>query len=58
MTLRRLKLCRNPLCHTAFYDLSKNNSKVWHDLATCGSPQHIANTVLVSAASSPLLTSG
>ncbi|MEV4600092.1 CGNR zinc finger domain-containing protein [Amycolatopsis sp. NPDC049253] len=40
-TLRRLKLCREPLCRTAFYDLSKNNSKVWHNLDTCGTPQRM-----------------
>jgi hypothetical protein len=40
-TRRRLKLCRNPRCHTAFYDQSKNNSKVWHDTAMCGTPMHM-----------------
>jgi hypothetical protein len=39
--LRRLKLCRNPACQAAFYDLSKNNSKVWHDMAKCGTPLHV-----------------
>jgi predicted RNA-binding Zn ribbon-like protein len=35
-TLRRLKLCRNSYCGSAFYDRSKNNSGVWHDVRTCG----------------------
>jgi predicted RNA-binding Zn ribbon-like protein len=35
-TWRRLKTCREPLCRAAFYDRSKNNSKVWHDVHTCG----------------------
>lgn len=35
-TWRRLKTCREPLCRAAFYDRSKNNSKVWHDVSICG----------------------
>jgi predicted RNA-binding Zn ribbon-like protein len=35
-TWRRLKTCRETLCRAAFYDHSKNNSKVWHDVHTCG----------------------
>lgn len=35
-TFRRLKLCHEPHCRTALYDRSKNNSRVWHDTATCG----------------------
>ena len=35
-TLRRLKLCNEAQCRTALYDRSKNNSRVWHDTATCG----------------------
>jgi predicted RNA-binding Zn ribbon-like protein len=35
-TLRRLKLCRNEACGSAFYDRSKNNSGVWHDVRICG----------------------
>jgi predicted RNA-binding Zn ribbon-like protein len=35
-TLRRLKLCRNQSCGSAFYDRSKNSSAVWHDVGTCG----------------------
>ncbi|MCW2527189.1 MAG: hypothetical protein JWM76_2049 [Pseudonocardiales bacterium] len=37
-TWRRLKICRNSLCHVAFYDRSRNNSGVWHDLKICGNP--------------------
>jgi predicted RNA-binding Zn ribbon-like protein len=32
----RLKICRNPVCPCAFYDRSRNNSRVWHDVRTCG----------------------
>jgi predicted RNA-binding Zn ribbon-like protein len=35
-TWRRLKICRNHNCSGAFYDRSKNNSGVWHDVRTCG----------------------
>jgi len=35
-TWRRLKLCHNPPCGSAFYDRSKNNSGVWHDVKVCG----------------------
>jgi hypothetical protein len=35
-TWRRLKVCRNHACSGAFYDRSKNNSGVWHDVRTCG----------------------
>ncbi|WP_345420655.1 CGNR zinc finger domain-containing protein [Pseudonocardia xishanensis] len=33
---RRLKVCRNDRCPVAFYDRSKNNSGVWHDVRVCG----------------------
>jgi predicted RNA-binding Zn ribbon-like protein len=39
--LRRLKLCRNAACEVAFYDESKNSSRVWHDMAKCGTPQQM-----------------
>jgi hypothetical protein len=39
-TLHRLKLCRNEFCDSAFYDRSRNNSGVWHDVHVCG---NIAN---------------
>lgn len=32
----RLKLCRLDGCRSAFYDVSRNNSGVWHDVKTCG----------------------
>jgi hypothetical protein len=32
----RLKICRNPVCFTAFYDHSRNNIGVWHDVHVCG----------------------
>jgi hypothetical protein len=32
----RLKVCRNPVCPCAFHDGSRNNSRVWHDVRTCG----------------------
>ena len=35
-TWRRLKLCRNERCGTAFYDRSRNNSGAWHDVRVCG----------------------
>jgi predicted RNA-binding Zn ribbon-like protein len=35
-TWRRLKQCRRHGCDSTFYDRSKNNSGVWHDVKTCG----------------------
>jgi predicted RNA-binding Zn ribbon-like protein len=35
-TLARLKLCANPACGAAFYDQSRNSSRVWHDMKICG----------------------
>jgi predicted RNA-binding Zn ribbon-like protein len=35
--LDRLKLCKN--CGYAFYDTSKNRSRIWCDMATCGSQE-------------------
>lgn len=40
-TWRRLKQCHNHHCHTAFYDRSKNNSGVWHDVKTCGNAANL-----------------
>jgi predicted RNA-binding Zn ribbon-like protein len=40
-TLRRLKLCRNEYCGSAFYDRSKNNSGVWHDVHVCGNAANL-----------------
>lgn len=38
---RRLKICRNPSCGIAFYDRSRNNSGVWHDVRTCGNAANL-----------------
>ena len=35
-TWPRLKRCRNTECGSTFYDGSRNNSGVWHDVRTCG----------------------
>lgn len=32
----RLKACRNDRCRGVFYDRSRNNSGVWHDVRSCG----------------------
>lgn len=32
----RLKVCRNPDCRWAFYDRSKNHSRVWCKMEKCG----------------------
>jgi predicted RNA-binding Zn ribbon-like protein len=40
-TLPRLKLCRNEVCGSAFYDRSKNNSGVWHDVHVCGNAANL-----------------
>ncbi|MEU7581496.1 CGNR zinc finger domain-containing protein [Streptomyces sp. NPDC041068] len=40
-TGRRLKACRNPECRVAFYDRSRNNSGVWHDVKKCGNAANL-----------------
>jgi predicted RNA-binding Zn ribbon-like protein len=35
----RLKLCGDPQCRWAFYDLSRNHSSRWCDMASCGNRQ-------------------
>lgn len=40
-TWARLKTCRNPRCRSAFYDRSRNNSGVWHDVRTCGNAHNL-----------------
>jgi predicted RNA-binding Zn ribbon-like protein len=40
-TWRRIKRCRNPECASTFYDRSKNNSGVWHDVKTCGNAANL-----------------
>jgi hypothetical protein len=40
-TWRRIKRCHNRGCATTFYDRSKNNSGVWHDVKTCGNAANL-----------------
>jgi len=40
-TRRRLKVCRNPRCAVTFYDRSRNNSGVWHDVKICGNAANL-----------------
>ena len=40
-TWPRLKLCRNVRCPVAFYDGSRNGSRLWHDVATCGNAANV-----------------
>jgi hypothetical protein len=35
-TAARLKICAKPSCGAAFYDRSRNSSRVWHDTKLCG----------------------
>lgn len=37
----RLKTCKNDLCRGAFYDRSRNNSGVWHNVRTCGNAANL-----------------
>lgn len=37
----RLKTCKNGYCRGAFYDRSRNNSGVWHDVRTCGNAANL-----------------
>jgi hypothetical protein len=38
---RRLKQCHNHQCRSTFYDRSKNNSGVWHNVKTCGNAANL-----------------
>ncbi len=38
---RRLKRCHNTRCASTFYDRSKNNSGVWHNVKTCGNAANL-----------------
>jgi predicted RNA-binding Zn ribbon-like protein len=38
---QRLKLCRNERCGTVFFDRSRNNSGVWHDVKVCGNAANL-----------------
>ncbi|HWY01395.1 MAG TPA: CGNR zinc finger domain-containing protein [Mycobacterium sp.] len=40
-TWRRLKQCHNHHCRSMFYDRSKNNSGVWHNVKTCGNAANL-----------------
>lgn len=40
-TWRRIKQCHNHRCGSTFYDRSKNNSGVWHDVKTCGNAANL-----------------
>ena len=40
-TWRRLKVCRNERCRATFFDRSKNNSGVWHDVRGCGNAANL-----------------
>ena len=40
-TWQRIKRCRNHDCESTFYDRSKNNSGVWHDVKTCGNAANL-----------------
>ena len=39
---QRFKTCPYPVCGVAFYDESRNNSRVWHDVRTCGNRTNLA----------------
>jgi hypothetical protein len=36
-TWRRFKLCHEPTCRASYYDASKQMSKIWCSMETCGS---------------------
>jgi hypothetical protein len=40
-TWRRIKQCHNPDCRSTFYDRSKNNSGVWHNVKVCGNAANL-----------------
>ena len=37
----RLKSCKNDRCRGVFYDRSRNNSGVWHDVHSCGNAANL-----------------
>jgi predicted RNA-binding Zn ribbon-like protein len=39
--LERLRSCANPACGAAFYDRTRNASRVWHDSKTCGNVMNL-----------------
>ena len=40
-TWKRLKQCHSPDCRSTFYDRSKNNSGVWHNVKVCGNAANL-----------------
>ncbi|SEN77727.1 CGNR zinc finger domain-containing protein [Actinacidiphila rubida] len=40
-TWERLKTCRNSRCGVPFYDRSRNNGGVWHDVKVCGNAANL-----------------
>lgn len=40
-TWRRIKQCHRQGCDSTFYDRSKNNSGVWHNVKTCGNAENL-----------------
>jgi predicted RNA-binding Zn ribbon-like protein len=40
-TWQRLKMCRNDRCATMFFDRSRNNSGVWHNVKICGNAANL-----------------
>jgi len=40
-TWQRLKQCHNHDCRSTFYDRSKNNSGVWHNVKVCGNAANL-----------------
>jgi predicted RNA-binding Zn ribbon-like protein len=38
----RFKTCAFPTCGVAYYDESRNNSRVWHDVRLCGNRANLA----------------
>jgi predicted RNA-binding Zn ribbon-like protein len=39
--LERLRSCANPACGAAFYDRTRNGSRIWHDSKTCGNVMNL-----------------
>jgi predicted RNA-binding Zn ribbon-like protein len=39
--LERFRSCANPACGAAFYDRTRNGSRVWHDSKTCGNVMNL-----------------
>ena len=39
--LERFRSCANPACGAAFYDRTRNGSRVWHDPRTCGNVMNL-----------------